>query len=100
MATRERAIEKFLVERVNARQGMALKLVPFGLTGIPDRLIILPGPRLIFVEVKRPVGGRISPHQHWWRERLLALGCEHAFVRSREEVEALIGSVNDARRTA
>lgn len=88
--TKEASIEKYLCARVKDHQGLALKLVPFGLKGIPDRLILLPGPRIIFVEVKRPKGGVIAPHQHYWRQRLLALGCEHAFVRTRAEVDELL----------
>jgi hypothetical protein len=46
---------------------------------------------VVFVELKRPKGGVISALQHWWRKRLLALGCEHHFVKTRAEVDALIG---------
>jgi hypothetical protein len=95
MATTESAIEKYLIECVKKCEGVALKLVPFRLKGIPDRLIILPGPRIIFAEVKRPEGGVVSRHQWWWRDRLVALGCEHAFVRTRAEVDALLKGRSD-----
>lgn len=89
--TKETSIEKYLVECVENMGGVGIKLSPIsGLRGIPDRLIILPGPRVIFVEVKRPSGGVISAHQSWWRKKLTALGCEHAFVKTRGEVEALL----------
>jgi len=60
------------------------------LKGVPDRLIVLPGPRVIFVECKRPSGGRVSRHQLWWRDRLVGLGCEHAFVSTRDEALQLV----------
>lgn len=91
MATREASIEDYLRERVAGLDGVCIKLSPVGLRGVPDRLIVLPGPRVIFVELKRPKGGVISALQHWWRKRLLALGCEHHFVKTRAEVDALIG---------
>ena len=91
MATREASIEGYLRERVEALGGVCIKLSPVGLRGVPDRLIVLSGPRVIFVELKRPKGGVISALQHWWRKRLLALGCEHHFVKTRVEVDALIG---------
>lgn len=89
--TREASIEDALRDRVADLGGVCIKLSPVGLRGVPDRLIVLPGPRVIFVELKRPKGGVISTLQHWWRDRLVALGCEHAFVKNRVEIDALIG---------
>ena len=91
MVTREASIEGYLRERVEALGGVCIKLSPVGLRGVPDRLIVLSGPRVVFVELKRPKGGVISALQHWWRKRLLALGCEHHFVKTRVEVDALLG---------
>lgn len=87
----EASIENFLRTEVDTAGGVCVKLNPLAYGGIPDRLVILPGPRIIFVELKRPRGGVIAPRQRWWRDRLAALGCEHAFVRSRDEVLALLG---------
>lgn len=91
MSTKEASIEEYLRGRVEDLQGVCIKLSPVGLRGVPDRLIVLQGPRVVFVELKRPKGGVISALQHWWRKRLLALGCEHHFVKTRAEVDALIG---------
>lgn len=91
MNTKEASIEEYLRERVEDLRGVCIKLSPVGLRGVPDRLIVLSGPRVIFVELKRPKRGVISALQHWWRKRLLALGCEHHFVKTRAEVDALIG---------
>lgn len=91
MRTREASIEEYLRGQVEVRKGVCIKLSPVGLRGVPDRLIVLPGPRVIFVELKRPTGGVISGLQHWWRARLVALGCEHHFIKTRAEVDALLG---------
>lgn len=91
MAVREASIEEYLRGRIVGLGGVCIKLSPTGLRGVPDRLIVLPGPRVIFVELKRPKGGVVSALQHWWRERLVALGCEHHFLKTRAEVDALIG---------
>lgn len=87
---REVSIEKYLVESVRRAGGVALKLVPFACKGVPDRCIILPGPWIVFCELKRPRGGRISEHQHWWRDKLIALGCEFRFVHTKAEVDTLL----------
>lgn len=91
MATREASIEDYLRTRVNDLGGVCIKLSPAGLRGVPDRLIVLQGPRVIFAELKRPKGGVISALQHWWRARLMKLGCEHHFIKTRVEVDAMIG---------
>ena len=91
MAQREASIEEYLKQRAEALGGVCIKLSPTGLRGVPDRLMVLSGPRVVFVELKRPSGGVISKLQHWWRARLLALGCEHHFIKTRAEVDALLG---------
>lgn len=90
MALREASIEDYLRQRTEGLGGVCIKLSPTGLRGVPDRLIVLSGPRVVFVELKRPTGGVISKLQHWWRDRLVALGCEHHFVKTRAEVDALL----------
>lgn len=44
-------IEQRLVKAVRAMGGIAPKLVSPGTSGMPDRLVLLPGGRGIFVEV-------------------------------------------------
>lgn len=41
--------------------------------GVPDYLILLPG-RVVFVELKRRHGGRVSPEQLEWGEALVRSG--------------------------
>lgn len=48
----EKDIESYLRKRVKAAGGLALKLVCPGFTGVPDRLILLPGGRAYFAETK------------------------------------------------
>jgi hypothetical protein len=49
---KESAIENKLVKATRAAGGIAPKFVPPGLDGMPDRLVLLPGGKLAFVEVK------------------------------------------------
>lgn len=48
---REKIIEQKLVNVVKSLGGVALKFISPGMSGVPDRLILLPGKRLAFVEV-------------------------------------------------
>lgn len=73
----EREIEKALRKAVEARGGMCLKWVCPGWGGVPDRLILLPGGRVVFVETKRPKGGKLEPLQKWWAKKLVALGFQY-----------------------
>ncbi len=49
---REKVIEKKLVDAVKAYGGICPKFVSPGFDGMPDRLVLLPGGCLAFVEVK------------------------------------------------
>lgn len=49
---REKTIEQHLVKAVKNSGGIAPKLVSPGFDGMPDRLVLLPGGKIGFVEVK------------------------------------------------
>ena len=49
---REKYIEQKLVTAVKAAGGIAPKFISPGLAGMPDRLVLLPGGKMAFVEVK------------------------------------------------
>lgn len=59
---KESQIEARLVRGVKALGGRAYKFVSPGNTGVPDRLVVLPGGRIIFVELKTDTG-KLSPMQ-------------------------------------
>jgi len=86
----ESVVETELVVRVRAAGGICEKVQAIGRRGFFDRLVILPGPRIIFVEVKRPHGGRLSPHQHWYRAAFGALGVVIAVVQNSEDITRLL----------
>lgn len=78
-----------LCREVEARGGVAIKLDPTGRIGLPDRLVILPG-RLVFVEVKRPKGGVIAPHQAYWLRWLSSHGHAVRVIDTPESVVELV----------
>ena len=69
----EREIEQKLRDCVRALGGLCLKLTCPGFVGVPDRLILMPGGILCFVELKRP-GERERPIQRNVQARLRRLG--------------------------
>lgn len=50
----ESAIEDRLRKRVKLLGGLCLKFVSPGQNGVPDRIILLPGGRVVFAELKAP----------------------------------------------
>lgn len=74
--TLERDIEGKLRKRVKAYGGRCLKWVSPGESGVPDRIVLLPGGRIIFVETKRPQGGKLSKLQNYWGRTLTDMGFE------------------------
>ena len=74
MTKLEKEIEKKLVGIVQGLGGKCPKWVSPGWAGVPDRIILLPGGRIIFAELKRPRGSEVSALQKKWREWLQALG--------------------------
>lgn len=76
----EKDIERKLVDLVGQYGGRCLKWTCPGWKGVPDRICLFPGGHVVFVELKRPNGGKISPMQRWWREELQRLGFLHYYV--------------------
>ncbi|MGN8636613.1 VRR-NUC domain-containing protein [Eubacterium pyruvativorans] len=77
---REREIEKLLVRYVKFLGGRAYKFVSPGNAGVPDRIVILPGGRVDFVELKTDTG-QLSRIQQAQINRLRSLGCNVSVVK-------------------
>ena len=90
----EKAIEKKLVEGVRKMGGRAYKWVSPGANGVPDRIVILPGGRIIFVELKTEQG-RVSKLQKMQHVILRRLGCDVRVLYGPDDVAAFLGGVQD-----
>ena len=89
MTQLEKDIEKKLRTMVERHGGLCLKWVCPGWSGVPDRIILLPGGHVIFAETKRPKGGKLERLQKWWRERLQKLGFWAVVVWDDENIKTL-----------
>lgn len=87
MTPLERDIEAKLRTIVQACGGYSLKWVCPGWSGVPDRIVLLPGARIFFVETKRPKGGKVSKLQELWWRRLTTLGFQHRFIWNEEDLQ-------------
>ena len=89
MLTLEKDVERALVRLVRQHGGLCLKWICPGRGGVPDRILLLPGGRALFVELKRPQGGRVSGLQKKWQEWLRDLGFSCVIVRGKADLEQL-----------
>ena len=92
---REKTIEKWLRRQIESMGGQAFKFTSPGNDGVPDRLAVLPGGLIYFVELKTD-RGRLSPLQVWQQDRLDALGCQVRTIRGMDEAAAFIEEVRYA----
>lgn len=83
----ERDIEKKFVAHVKKIGGTAEKFTSPQRRSVPDRLVTLPGGRIIFVELKA-TGKDATDAQIRDHERRRALGCDVRVINSLEQVYA------------
>lgn len=69
----EKQIERKLVAEAKRRGGAAIKFTSPGCAGVPDRLVVMPGGKMGFVEVKAP-GESPRPLQTARRRQMERLG--------------------------
>ncbi len=88
----EKQVEQYLCKRVKALGGIAPKWVSPGLDGVPDRIILLPGGKVVFAETKDT--GKIPRKKQLHRHgQLRALGFTVAVPDSYTAVDALLREV-------
>lgn len=86
---REKAIEQKFREAVKAVGGVAVKFTSPGFDGMPDRLALLPGGRMAFVEVKAP-GKKPRPLQAARHRMLRRLGFKVYVLDDEREIGGMI----------
>ena len=84
----EKRIEGRLRVMTDRAGGMCVKLVVLSVSGLPDRLVLLPKAKIMFIELKAP-GKGATPLQNYIHKKIRALGFEVHIVDSMEAVDAL-----------
>ena len=88
----EKEIEKRLCDGVKKLGGYAYKFTSPGNDGVPDRMVIMPGGDITFVELKTDTG-KLSKLQDFQIRRLKKLGCKVRVVRGENGAEAFLEEV-------
>jgi hypothetical protein len=89
----EKQIEKKFREQIKNIGGMALKFVSPGCSGVPDRLVFLPGGQIFLVELKKP-GGKLTLLQEKMKKKFEDMGFKFYVIDSYELVEEFINEVS------
>lgn len=88
----ESRVERILTKGIRDAGGWAIKLVSPGNAGVPDRLVLLPGGQVIFVELKQDKG-RLSPLQAVMQDRMRALGMDVRTLYGADQVRLFVEGV-------
>lgn len=94
----EKELEKMFRDAVRKAGGCAYKFVSPGMSGVPDRLVVLPGNAIGFVELKAP-GKKSRPEQCYQQRRLEDLGCYVAVLDDPGMIEQIIREILARRDT-
>ncbi|MBZ9690871.1 VRR-NUC domain-containing protein [Clostridium sp. M14] len=89
----ESRVENYLKRRVEKLGGKAYKWAPVGVVGVPDRMVLLPGGKVIFVELKAP-GKKARKIQEYRAKQLRGLGFQVECLDTIEKIDRLIQNVN------
>lgn len=90
---REKMLERKLAQAVRAMDGIAPKFVSPGLDGMPDRLVLLPGGKSAFVEVKA-MGCKPRPLQESRHEMLRRLGFKVFVLDDGEQIGGMLREIS------
>jgi hypothetical protein len=74
LAPLESNLEERCRDHIRTLGGELRKFKSPGANGVPDRILLLPGGKIVFVELKRTAKSAMQPLQPYWRNRLTMLG--------------------------
>jgi hypothetical protein len=89
---KESKIEKALKNKVEEMGGMALKFVSPGMAGVPDRIVLIPKGRVVFIELKSP-GKKLRPLQLKRKSQLELLGFKVYIIDSLQGIDGFVREV-------
>ena len=89
---REKTVEAKLVAAVKEMGGLAPKFTSPRYDGMPDRLVLLPGGKVAFVELKAP-GKKMRPLQVKRKNQIEALGFSVYCIDRPEQIGGVLSEI-------
>ena len=91
---RESTVEQYLVDEVALLGGRAYKFNSPARKNVPDRIVMMPGGLLVFVELKQP-GKKATKAQAREHDRFRDLGQKVFVLDSKDAVDWFIGELGE-----
>ena len=88
----EKLIERKLVDGVKARGGLCVKFYSAYQRGVPDRIILMPGGRIYFVELKS-TGKKPTKLQEIFLQKLRDLGFIAVVIDTIDKLNAFMATL-------
>lgn len=85
----EKRTERVLFEEVKKLGGLCLKLVPMFMSGLPDRLVLMPGAKIYFVETKS-TGDTARKLQLYVHKMIINLGFSVYIIDTRSKLDEFL----------
>lgn len=92
---REKVVEQKLTLMVKKRGGICPKFISPGFDGVPDRLALLPGGRIAFIELKAE-GKTLRPLQVRRKRQLEALGFSVYCINRTEQIGGILDEIQSS----
>lgn len=89
---KESQIENRLVRMVRERGGLCYKFVSPSNPGVPDRIVITPGGKTIYIELKTEVGS-LQRIQEWQIAEMRKRGADVRVIKGMEAARAFVEEV-------
>lgn len=90
MSIRERDVEAYLTGQLKSKLGLVcVKFIPDNRNGMPDRMVLLPDRRVLWVELKT-TGGKLSAIQKLRHEELKRAGHDIVCVWTKAQADELV----------
>lgn len=90
----EKHLEAKFCKRIARTGSLPLKFVSPGQAGVPDRIILIPGGKIRFAELKKP-GGKLRPLQMYTVKCFRKLGFTVHVVDSTEKIEYIAREIEE-----
>lgn len=85
----EKALEYKLKSEVENLGGYTFKLLSTHLTGLPDRLCLIPKGKIFFAEIKT-TKKKPTKIQLWWHRKITDLGFKVEVIETSEQIKKII----------
>ncbi|MFD1203573.1 VRR-NUC domain-containing protein [Sporosarcina contaminans] len=91
----ESYLEKKFAEAIKKTGSLPLKFTSPGMAGVPDRIVLIPGGKVVFAELKKP-GEKLRPLQLKRKKDLEALGFQVEVVDSIDRIKEVCHEIHTA----